>query len=1353
MFSYFSVKKPYTVIVGVIMILMLGVISFTKSTTDLLPEMELPYVIVYSTYPGASAEKVESSLTRVLESSISTTENLANISSISSDNLSLIILEFEEETNMDTAMIDLNAKIDLVEGYLDEMVSTPTLMAINPNMLPIMMATVDDDNKDLYELSDFVDEKIVIELEKISGVASVDASGLLEESVHILFNQEKIDEINNKMLASVNSELAKAEREIRDGLKEVNDGLQKIQDGESELQDAKEESIEQLAEATVQLQQAATNLIAMDSQLTQLNAEKMAFTQAKSAIEEGLKQMGTMLQGAGVIADTETETILQYIDEFYLNYETQMNGIDAYIAALSQVRSALDAQMSAGTLPADEIVSETALAAMIGEELVGALVNEGIQFGTLTYQDLITQLDTITASTEFKKNSLVQMKTMLDAAGGNQLSRQYDDILTKINNVEIELATAEGVKQAASSMLTQAGFDVNDLNKLQTDLESGKIIATSELTKGEMTLNSTKSTLEQTKAQLESALDELKTARDEALKTADLSGVLTPAMISGILTAENFSMPAGYIASDDASLLLKVGEEFASLEEVENLLILSLDIKGLEEVYLKDLAEIRIIDNSDELYTKVNGNDGVMISFQKTSTASTAEVCKAINQRFEELEAEYEGLHFNALMDQGVYIDMIIQSVLENFALGGVLAIIILILFLKDIKPTIIIGLSIPISLMFSLVLMYFSDVTLNIISLSGLALGVGMLVDNSVVVVENIYRMRSEGVGLIKASVEGAKEVSGALVASTLTTVCVFLPIVFAEGLAKQLFVDMGLTIAYSLLASLAVALTLVPMLSSRILKKPSKAKYRLFDAMTNGYVRLLDWTLRHKLPMLLGTGALLVLAVVLTFSMPMTLIPEMNSGQMTLSVSLLDEEATQDEAYQIYDEVMDRVKDLDGIDAIGVTGQGSGVTSMMSSSNGLSTTFYIITEKDADLTRLETEIKDSVVSLPIKASVSGSNMDLSALGGSGITIYLYGNDLDDLQSASEQLAAQLEQMEGIEESKTSNEDPTQELRVIVDKNAAMEYGLTVAQVFQTLSSGAVKETSSTTLQIEGKEYPVIIIHDESSLITTDSLESTVLKGTKGKDEVEVELNEIASIVEGTGMASIHRDNSRRYMTVSASIAEGYNVSLVSRDVNEKLDLSSLPKGVDIEFAGENETIMETMVTMLQMIALAIAFIYMIMVAQFQSLVSPFIVMFTIPLAFTGGLLGLVLTNQPISIVSMLGFLVLCGVVVNNGIVFIDYANQLRIGGMDCRQAMLVTGKTRLRPILMTALTTILAMIPMAYGVGEGAEMMQGMAIVTIGGLTYATLLTLFIVPVMIELFTGKKKMIDIDQAIEMGE
>ncbi len=1314
MISKYSVKKPYTVIVGVVMVLLLGVISFMESTTDLLPEMELPVVVVYTSYPGASAEKVETEVTRPIESAVATTENLINMSSTSSDNLSMIILEFADDTNMDSAMINLNANIDMIESMLPELVGAPNLLALNPNMMPIMMATVDYEGMDIQELSDFVSEEVIPELEKTAGVASVTVTGLLEETIHIMLNQEKIDEINNKILDNVNSELAEAERELKDALDEVNEGLEEIEDAESEMDDAKDEALDGLGEASVQMQQAASNLIAMDAQITQLMAEQMAF----KGIVDAYESMEALPQGIdGII--TQNESVIADINSLL----TDLNN---------------DIDVSAGALPEDTLITE------FDTEKYNKLIDTtnnienslrpAIPPATVTLPQFNTYKDAI----DYLNTNLPYMQSSVDDL--KTLQSQYPDAVSKLNTLDVEIATAESVKSTASKILTDNGIDVSDLSKLQTDLESGKITAGSDFAVGEMTLNTSKQQLEDAKAQLEDSLEEMEDAKEDALESANISEMLSGEMIGGILQAENFSMPAGYVDSDDSSILVKVGDVFNSLDELENLLILPLDLDGLSNVYLGDLATIEIANNSDEIYTKVNGNEAVMISFQKTSTSSTSEVTKDIHKNFENLCEEHEGLNYTALMDQGVYIDMIIASVLQNFMFGGILAVLVLILFLKDLKPTIVIGLSIPFSLMFTIVLMYFSDITMNIISLSGLALGVGMLVDNSVVVVENIYRMRGEGVSLIKASIEGAKQVSGAIIASTLTTVCVFLPIVFATGIARQLFVDMGLTIAYSLLASLIVALTLVPMLSSKLLKKQPSQKQGFFNGIISIYEKTLKWALSHRLIILISSGVLFVGSIIATFSMGIIMIPEMASTQLSMTVTMIDEKATLEDTTAVMDEILDELTVIEGVDTAGVSIDAN-ANMLMGGGSSSSATFYIITEENVAYESIEDEILLAVEGKPVESSISSNNMDMSALTGSGVVINVFGNDLDELQEASRLVGEQLSTFDGVKEVNDGLDDPVQELRIVVDKNAAMELGLTVAQVFQSVSDEINTETSSTTLTIDNKDYPVIILKDKDSLIKSDNLDTIVMDGTSDNETIDVELDEIASIENGVGAQSISRDNSRRYMSVSATIEETHNISLVSRDIEENFDDSNLPSGITLEFSGENETIMETMVTLLLMIGLAIVFIYMIMVAQFQSLLSPFIVMFTIPLAFTGGLLALFITGVELSVVSMLGFLVLSGVVVNNGIVFIDYVNQLINDKHELYDALISAGKTRLRPILMTALTTILAMTTMALGIGEGSEMMQGMAIVTIGGLTYATVLTLYVVPIIYSLFHRKKK------------
>ena len=661
-------------------------------------------------------------------------------------------------------------------------------------------------------------------------------------------------------------------------------------------------------------------------------------------------------------------------------------------------------------------------------------------------------------------------------------------------------------------------------------------------------------------------------------------------------------------------------------------------------------------------------------------------------------------------------------------------------MFLKDVKPTVIIAFSIPISVLFAMVLMYFTDITLNIISLSGLALGVGMLVDNSIVVIENIYRLRSQGVPAAKAAVKGAAQVAGAIFASTLTTICVFLPIVFTQGISRELFTDMGLTIAYSLLASLVVALTLVPAMGSTMLRKTKEKKHRWFDGFTNGYEKALRFSLKHKIVVIAGVVALLAFAAFEAVNMGTSFMPAMDSPQMMATLEM-PKEATQQEGYEMTDEVMSRIRDLDDVETVGAI---SGGMSMTSSSSSNTYSFYILlkengrTHSNAQMAEL---ITGATQDLDCEVSVSASTMDMSALGGSGISLEIKGDDLDTLNSISRDVVEMLNGIEGTTDVTGGITQGDMETRIVVDKNKAMEHGLTVAQVYQNIASALQTETTATTLTIGAEEMPVIVVKSQEDTLTREDLMSHKISVTNqqtGETE-SVPLYDIASAEDTESVSSINRENQVRYMTVTAGVDNDHNIGLVSRELEKQLASYDVPEGYTVEIQGETETINSAMGDLILMIVLAIVFIYLIMVAQFQSLLSPFIVMFTIPLAFTGGLLALWITGNPISVIAMLGFLMLSGVVVNNGIVFVDYVNQLRLEGVDKKEALIQTGRTRLRPILMTALTTILAMVTMAMGLGDGAEMTQPMAIVTIGGLAYATLLTLLVVPVLYDAFHRK--------------
>ena len=822
--------------------------------------------------------------------------------------------------------------------------------------------------------------------------------------------------------------------------------------------------------------------------------------------------------------------------------------------------------------------------------------------------------------------------------------------------------------------------------------------------------------------------------------------VLTVDTIKGLLTAQNFSMPAGYVTEEGISYLVRVGDKPSTVEELEALPLIDLHMEGVPVITLGDAADVFYTDNSDSIYTNVDGSAGVMLTIQKQTGYSTGEVSDRLLKRCESLMQENSGLSLITLMDQGVYIDLVMDSILNNILFGGLLAIVILILFLKDLRPTVVVAFSIPVSLVTAIVCMYFSGVTLNVISLSGLALGIGMLVDNSIVVIENIYRLRSEGRSVKEAAMEGAREVTGAIIASTLTTVCVFLPIVFTEGITRQLFVDMGLTIGYSLLASLVIALTVVPAMSSKILARGGQKKEgRIFGGFVKGYEKLLKASLKVKPLVLLLVVALLAASIYLAFTNGTAFMPDMDSTQMTVSVTLPDD-ATLADTSELTDKVVDAILSIEDVQNVGAMAKGSTMSMLGGGGNAstTATTVYVVTKEDKSMSNEEIAdiILEKTAGLEAEITVDTSSMDMSAMGGSGISIQVRGRDIDTLQRIAGEVAAIIEGVEGTVNVSDGLEEADEELRVAVKREEAVKYGITVAQVFSQLYAKLADANAATTLEAAAKDYSVYVMNGSDIELTRELLQELEVDGKDENGEsIKVPLSSIADFEAASSLTSISRADQTRYISVSAAIADGYNVGLVSADVEERLADYRTPDGYDLVFSGENEMIVDAMQQIVLMLVLAVVFMYLIMVAQFQSLLSPFIIMFTIPLAFTGGFFGLFFSGSEVSVVAMIGFVMLAGIIVNNGIVLIDYMNQLRERGMEKREAILTAGRTRLRPVLMTALTTILALSTMVFSNDMGSEMAKPMALVTIGGLLYGTLLTLVVIPCIYDILSRNKK------------
>ena len=1350
MFAKFSVKKPYTVLVSVVLVIVLGVVSLMKMTTDLLPNISLPYVVVMTTYVGASPETVETVVTRPVESSMATVSNIEGITSVSAENYSMVILEFSQSTNMDSVSLEIREMLDQIAGYWDDSVGSPIIVKLNPDMLPVMIAAVGKEGMDQGAVSTYVQESIMPELESIEGVASVSASGLLEESVNVIIRQESIDELNVKIQAAIDEQMKDAEKELADGLKEIEDGKKELADGRKEIEDGQKE----LADKKQELEDGKEEFNEGKGDAADGFAEgKSQLLTAKSNLEAAKINMTTSLTTAKTL-DTnikqiellsEPNIVAKYNE--YIQNIVNVSGGDAGVAEyqklIAQVKSAVY----------DNQIISMGFATMAKDPATAPYAEAYNGAKNLDWSDAANVPTTATvlsiaqgiagASGEAVANMQAALNaetsgmgvTAYEAMVKTQIAEMDKNLVTVNSNLEylekLQLETAIQMGSASASM----AFGEAQIEQVEEQLKS----ALEQLEDGEKSLEDALEQINEGKEQLEEA-------RQDAYTAADANKIITIDTIKNLLVAQNFSMPAGYVTEEGIEYLVRIGDKPETIEEMEQMPLLNLNMDGVPIITLGDVADVFYTDNSSEIYTNVNNSNGCILTIQKQTGYSTGEVSDLLLEKFDELMETEEGLSILTLMDQGVFIDLVVDSIVGNLGWGFLLSVLILLLFLKDLRPTFIIACSIPISLITAIVCMYFSGVTLNVISLSGLALGVGMLVDNSIVVIENIYRFRSEGASMKAAAIEGTKEVAGAIVASTLTTVCVFLPIVFTEGITRQLFVDMGLTIGYSLGASLLVALTVVPAMASKTLRKTKdNTDGKFFRVLIGAYGKLMNKALRAKSLVIVITLAFLGISFALAWQNGVAFMPEMDSPQMSVTVNMLADDVTLDDTRKVSDEVVDILLAVPEVSDVGAMSTQDTMMSLTGTGNASikSSTMYLTLHEDKKRSNVEIaeEIKEKVAHITeAEIIVETSTMDMSMLGGSGITIQVRGRDLDKLQAMAKEVAAIVESVEGTTEVSDGLQETSEELRIVIDRDKAIEHGLTVAQVFTQIAAKLADASSATTLVAADADYNVYVTHEVDDALTRDLVKALSVDGTdKDGKSVKIALADITNFETAYSLDTINRTEQNRYIAVTSMIESGYNVGKVSTQVEKALADYEVPTGYSLVFAGENETIMEALEQLLLMLLLAVIFMYLIMVAQFQSLLSPFIIMFTLPLAFTGGFLGLVVGGSEISVIAMIGFIMLAGVIVNNGIVLVDYMNILRERGMEKKEAIIEAGKTRLRPVLMTALTTILAMSTMVFSNDMGGELGKPMAVVTVGGLAYGTLLTLIVIPCIYDIFTGK--------------
>lgn len=1365
----FSVKKPFTILVMVVAIIILGFVSLSGMTTDLLPKMSLPYLLVITTYPGASPEKVESSVSEPVESALGSISGVKNVYSMSYENYGIVELEFADGTDMDSAMVKVSSALDSVKSALPEECGSPNIMEISMDMMASVYLAASYEGKDIQETSRFVEDTLIPYLERQEGVTSISDIGVVENSISVDLNQDKIDALNEKILAKTNDAFADAVDQLNDAKKQLLESEQKLADSTQELVDGQKD-----------IDEGRTKL---DDAQKELDEQKEKLEDAKGSLEDQKKDTENKLATASQALDQ-----LNALQTDLLTLQAQEESLKATIA---QIEKSLEEQGKTTNNIPDVVAELDQMTTVLTSSLMNltdknstnvnselAASGSGMRLKSLGIDE--ATWDTLTP--EGRKELL--QKTAAGYQTQKALLSGYKDYVSSLNSLQVEKAGVQAAVSAAETELKKSGVSYTDIEKAKIEAAAGFGAASAQISSGQSALNSAQTTIDSNKESLDSAQDQITEGWDsiadakkqladgwdqyntslenfevqkaEALRNANADQLVNMQTLSQLIYAQNFAMPAGYLDdAEDNSWLLKVGSNYESVDELSNIVLTN--IEDIGDVRLCDVADITVIDNADDSYARLNGQSAVVLSVFKSSTAGTNEVSKNIAAAISELEEQYPGLSVLTLMDQGDYITMIINGVLQSMIVGAALAILILALFLKDVKPTIVVAVSIPLSVLTALILMYFTDISLNMMSLSGLALGIGMLVDNSIVVIENIYRLRSKGVGAARAAVQGTKQVAGAIIASTLTTVCVFLPMVFTAGTVRELMMPISLTIIFTLAASLLIAMTVVPAAGSTLLRNSKEKKHPFFDKVQDIYGKMLAFCLKVKVvPLAIAIG-LLVYSIWAVMRMGIVMIPDMTSNQIEISVQM-PEDTDKEECYKRADQVLDAMTTVDGIGDVGAMAGGD--TTLVASSSGMSDntydqfTFLVLTENEnagkEEVNRICREIEERTADIDCELTISTGMSEMSTMMGSGLSVKVYGDDLDTLTKITQDICDLAATIPGYENISNGQEEPDQVIRLVLDKDAAMRKGLTVAQIFSELNGKMTESTDAATVTIDGEDMKIVVKDGREPLTRENLLDYNFeIQTTDDNGNTVTEdhpLSEFATLKLEDGVQSINRENQSRYMTVTATVAEGSNATLLSRELQPLIDAYELPDGYTIDTAGESDMVNQMVIQMSKVLLLGLALIYLVMVAQFQSLLSPFIVLFTVPLAFTGGLIGLLLMNEPLSVMGMMGFVVLLGTVVNNGIVFVDYANQLRVGGLERREALIATGKTRMRPILMTALTTILAMASLLFGDDLSSQMSKGMAIVVAGGLAYATLMTLFIIPVMYDiLFKRKPLQVDI--------
>lgn len=810
---------------------------------------------------------------------------------------------------------------------------------------------------------------------------------------------------------------------------------------------------------------------------------------------------------------------------------------------------------------------------------------------------------------------------------------------------------------------------------------------------------------------------------------------LSVSYIAQMLAAENVALPAGEVQSGDQSFSVRADGEFSSVSDIANTLI-PLPTGGT--VRLSEVADVYVAPKEQTAIAKIGGEPCITISVNKQSDTNTLQVAERAKDALDEVTALQPTLDWSLLMDQSDMINMTVDSVIQNIVFGVLLAAIVLFVFLRDLGATAVISVSMPICIISVFLIMQVFDITMNMMSLGGIAMGVGMIVDNSIVVLENIFHYRSDGCNRFTSCVEGTKEVALSISASTLTTVAVFLPIGLSGGLSGMMFREFCITICSLLLASLLIALTLVPVLCYALLDRGGKHRMRMPDTghdiadrpLMRKYKELLAHFITHRKKAIIISGAMIVAFLGSIAIAGVELMPQMDESMVAIGVEmpvgsdLEDVSAMADRAVDI---ALEQVPEIESI----YYSTGGASMSTTSTANSASITVNLVDKSDRD--RTSQQVADDLrpymqdlAGAEISVEASGT-MDMSSMTGDAISVTLRGDDYDKLSQTAEQLAGQLAALPGAIEVSSSASEQVPEVEITLNRANASRFGLTAATIGQAVR-GELSGQTATQLKVNGEEITVTVRGDSRAETSIDALKSVMIPTQTGGS---VPLSLVANVDTVLAPQSINRLNQSRTVTITGGAADNVSTAEMSQAVQGVLDTFELPDGITYETGGEMEEMINTFTQLAYALIVALGLVYFVLASQFESFVMPVIIMTILPIGLLGSLFTLPLTGNKISMVAFIGVIMLAGTVVNSSIVLIDYMNIRRKRGEDKDTAILNACPRRVRPVLMTTLTTVLGLLPMVFSNGEGAEMMRPMAIVMITGMVVSTIVTLLFTPV----------------------